>query len=135
MDLARVTLAEATAFVDQFELVSLVDDPCVILEMPEFARGVAVAYCDSPGPLETGRRADVLLHLADAGGLVGRSGSDSFYREYNDHMLRNLTVHEAMPGHFLQLAHARRFRRRHAGPGGLPVRARSSRAGRCTPRS
>ena len=26
---------------------------CVIQEMPEFARGVAVAYCDSPGPLET----------------------------------------------------------------------------------
>lgn len=24
-------------------------------------------------------------------------------------MIRNLTVHEAMPGHFLQLAHARRF--------------------------
>jgi uncharacterized protein (DUF885 family) len=34
---------------------------------------------------------------------------ESFYREYNDHMVRNLTVHEAMPGHFLQLAHARRF--------------------------
>ena len=25
-------------------------------------------------------------------------------------MIRNLTVHEAMPGHFLQLAHSRRFR-------------------------
>jgi uncharacterized protein (DUF885 family) len=34
---------------------------------------------------------------------------ESFYREYNDHMVRNLTVHEAMPGHFLQLAHARRY--------------------------
>ena len=35
---------------------------------------------------------------------------ESFYREYNNHMVRNLTVHEAMPGHFLQLAHARRYR-------------------------
>src|SRR5512142_267017 len=25
-------------------------------------------------------------------------------------MVRNLTVHEAMPGHFLQLAHSRRYR-------------------------
>jgi uncharacterized protein (DUF885 family) len=41
----------------------------------------------------------------------------SFYREYNDHMLRDLTVHEAMPGHVLQLAHARRYR------GSTPVRA------------
>ena len=62
-------------FVREHDLVSLVDDPCVIQEMPEFARGVAVAYCDSPGPLETADAADVLLHLADAGGLVRRSGS------------------------------------------------------------
>jgi uncharacterized protein (DUF885 family) len=34
----------------------------------------------------------------------------SFYREYNHHMVHNLTVHEAVPGHFLQLARARRFR-------------------------
>ena len=34
----------------------------------------------------------------------------SFYREYNGHMLRNLAVHEAMPGHVLQLAHAGRYR-------------------------
>jgi uncharacterized protein (DUF885 family) len=41
----------------------------------------------------------------------------SFYREYNDHMLRNLTVHEAMPGHVLQLAQSRAF------TGSTPVRA------------
>src|SRR5206468_7291466 len=33
----------------------------------------------------------------------------SFFREYNTYMLRDLTVHEAMPGHFLQLAHANQF--------------------------
>ncbi|HET6211495.1 MAG TPA: DUF885 family protein, partial [Micromonosporaceae bacterium] len=35
---------------------------------------------------------------------------ESFYREYNNHMIRNLTVHEATPGHYVQLAHSRRFR-------------------------
>src|SRR5262249_42124679 len=35
---------------------------------------------------------------------------ESFYREYNNHLVRNLTVHEAMPGHYLQCAHARRYR-------------------------
>ena len=34
---------------------------------------------------------------------------DSFYREYNTSMLADLTVHEAMPGHFLQLMHNNRF--------------------------
>ncbi|TDB77599.1 DUF885 domain-containing protein [Micromonospora sp. KC721] len=111
VDLASVTLDEATDFVRAHDLVTLVDDPCVIQEMPEFARGVAVAYCDSPGPLET---ADLPTFYCIAPTPAGWPAHrvESFYREYNDHMIRNLTVHEAMPGHFLQLAHARRY----AGP-------------------
>ncbi|MFC3504376.1 DUF885 domain-containing protein [Micromonospora krabiensis] len=107
VDLAGVTLDEATDFVRAHDLVTLVDDPCVIQEMPEFARGVAVAYCDAPGPLET---ADVptFYCIAPTPADWPAHRVESFYREYNDHMIRNLTVHEAMPGHFLQLAHARR---------------------------
>ena len=30
-------------------------------------------------------------------------------REYNNYMLQDITVHEAMPGHYLQLAHANKF--------------------------
>ena len=105
VDLAKVALTETTDFVREHDLVSLVDDPCVIQEMPEFARGVGVAYCDPPGALET---ADVPTFFCISPAPAGRA--ESFYREYNDHMVRNLTVHEAMPGHFLQLAHARRFR-------------------------
>ncbi|WP_344127782.1 DUF885 domain-containing protein, partial [Luedemannella flava] len=114
--LARDMLADTTAFVAQQELVSLVDDPCVVLEMPEFSRGVAVAYCDPPGPLESaGLPTFFCIAPTPAGWPAERVAS--FYREYNDHMIRNLTVHEAMPGHFLQLAHARRYR------GSSPVRA------------
>ncbi len=111
VELASVTLDEATDFVRGHGVISLIDDPCVIQEMPEFARGVAVAYCDSPGPLET---ADVPTFYCIAPTPQDWSAQrvESFYREYNDHMIRNLTVHEAMPGHFLQLAHARRY----AGP-------------------
>jgi uncharacterized protein (DUF885 family) len=108
VELAQTTLDEATAFVRAAELVSLVDDPCVIQTMPEFARGVAVAYCDPPGPLE-GDGLPTFYCIAPT--PAGWSGErvESFYREYNNHMVRDLTVHEAMPGHFLQLAHARRY--------------------------
>jgi len=106
--LAKESLEETTRFVAEHDLVTLIDDPCVVQEMPEFARGVAVAYCDPPGPLET---ADVPTFYC-----ISPTPRDwtaervvSFYREYNNHMIRNLTVHEAMPGHFLQLAHGRRY--------------------------
>ncbi|WP_328423575.1 DUF885 domain-containing protein [Micromonospora sp. NBC_00389] len=116
VELAGVTLDEATDFVRAHDLVSLVDDRCVIQEMPEFARGVAVAYCDAPGPLETAAL-PTFYCIAPTPSDWPAHRVESFYREYNDHMIRNLTVHEAMPGHFLQLAHARHY------VGGTRVRA------------
>jgi hypothetical protein len=106
---AEMVGGPATDFVREHALLTLIDDPCVIEEMPEFARGVAVAYCDPPGPLET---ADVptFYCIAPTPSDWPAERVESFYREYNNQMIRNLTVHEAMPGHFLQIAHSRRFR-------------------------
>ena len=104
------------AFVREHAIVTAYDDPVDVIEMPEIDRGVAIAYCDPPGPLET---AEMPTFVA-----VSPTPRDwtadrvrSFYREYNRHMVQNLMVHEAMPGHVLQLGHARRF------AGGTPVRA------------
>ena len=109
VDLAKATLAETTAHVREHDLISLVDDPCVIEEMPEFARGVAVAYCDPPGPLETSDM-PTFYCIAPTPAAWPPERVESFYREYNNHMMREMTVHEAMPGHYLQLAHSRRYR-------------------------
>jgi uncharacterized protein (DUF885 family) len=96
-----------TAFVREHDLVTIYDDPVEIVEMPEIHRGVAVAYCDPPGPLET---ADLptFFAVSPTPAEWDAERSASFYREYNARMLHNLTVHEAMPGHVLQLAHSRR---------------------------
>ncbi|MFI7588707.1 DUF885 domain-containing protein [Spongisporangium articulatum] len=111
LDLCRDALAAATARVRELDLVTVPDVGVVVEEMPEIRRGVAVAYCDAPGPLEP-RAADVPMIFAvsptPAGWSPERVGS--FYREYNGHMLRDLSVHEGVPGHVLQLAHAARHR-------------------------
>ena len=56
VEVATATLEQATAFVVERDLVSVPDDPIDIVLMPEFQRGVAVAYCDSPGPLDVGEK-------------------------------------------------------------------------------
>jgi uncharacterized protein (DUF885 family) len=106
--LAETALSEAAEFVRAMDLVSLVDDPCVIQEMPGFARGVAVAYCDAPGPLEQ-TSVPTFYCIAPTPSGWPPERVESFYREYNNQMVRDLTVHEAIPGHFLQLAHSRRY--------------------------
>src|SRR2546423_1728632 len=105
-----------TDLVAAHELASLVDDPLVVQELPEFARGVGVAYCEAPGPLETAT-VPTFYHISPTPADWPKERVESFYREYNNYMVRNLTVHEAMPGHFLQLAHGRRYR------GGTRVRS------------
>ena len=104
----RSALAAQTSFVRQNRLVSMFDDPVEVIEMPEIDRGVAVAYCDSPGPLEMAPM-PTFIAISPTPADWPTQRVASFYREYNRHMLHNLMVHEAMPGHYLQLQHSRRF--------------------------
>jgi hypothetical protein len=102
-------LAAQTAFVRDHDLVTQYDDPIELIDMPEIDRGVAVAYCDSPGPLETAPLPTFIAVSPVPDGWT-QERIASFYREYNEHMVHNLMVHEAMPGHYLQLQHSRRFK-------------------------
>ena len=106
VELATDMLAEATSFVSEAGLVSMPEDPCEVIVMPEFRRGVTLAYCDSPGPLEKGQS----TFYAIAPPPVDWTDEQvrSLLREYNLRSLRNLTIHEAMPGHYLQLWHSNR---------------------------
>ena len=107
VEFARGTLAEATDFVRQRNFVSMPQEPLEIIVMPEFQRGVAVAYCDSPGPLDKGQR--TFYAVSPIPEDWTQAQVDSFLREYNDRSIANLTIHEAMPGHYLQLAHSNRY--------------------------
>ena len=104
---AQKILGEATDFVKQHNLVTIPSVPLDVIAMPEFKRGVAIAYCDSPGPLD--KNGKTFFAVAPTPKDWSKERKESFFREYNNYMIRDLTVHEAMPGHYLQLAHANEF--------------------------
>jgi len=112
---AREGLAKITEFVRKEKLVDVPDDPVEIIVMPEHQRGIAIGYCDSPGPLEEHGTTFYAISPTPRDWTAERA--ETFFREYNDYMLENLTIHEAMPGHYLQIAHANRFE------GSTPLRA------------
>jgi uncharacterized protein (DUF885 family) len=107
LDAARAAVADTTRFVREKNLVTLPDEPLEIIPMPEFKQGVALAYCDSPGPLDAGQKA--FFAVSPIPKQWTHAQAESFLREYNSRSIHNLTIHEAMPGHYLQLAHANRY--------------------------
>ncbi|MDH4164845.1 MAG: DUF885 domain-containing protein, partial [Gammaproteobacteria bacterium] len=107
VDFVKQTLRETTEFVRARNFVTVPDEPLDVILMPEFQRGVAVAYCDSPGPLDKGQRTFYAVSPIPAEWTDAQV--DSFLREYNTRSIANLTIHEAMPGHYLQLAHSNRY--------------------------
>lgn len=95
------------SFIRAADLLRLPDpDRCRIIEMPEFQRGNATAYMNSPPPLDP----EAIGHYA-----VSPPPKDwdaervrSYLEEYNRHMLQILTIHEAYPGHYVQFEYANR---------------------------
>ena len=110
VEAAKASLKLATDFVREKDLVTIPPDPVEIIVMPEFRRGVSLAYCDSPGPLDVGQK--TFYAVAPLPKDWTTRQVRSFLREYNVRSVHNLTIHEAMPGHFLQLAHSNRYQGR-----------------------
>jgi uncharacterized protein (DUF885 family) len=104
---AQRAFSDAQRFVRAHDLVTVYDDPIEIIPMPEFQRGVALAYCDSPGPLDKGQK--TFFAVSPLPNDWSESQVNSYLREYNTRSIYNLTIHEAMPGHYLQLMHANRY--------------------------
>jgi uncharacterized protein (DUF885 family) len=106
-DVTRKSFEAALAFVRAKDFVTVYDDPLDIIPMPEFQRGVNLAYCDPPGPLDKGQK--TFFAISPIPEDWNDTQVDSYLREYNIRSINNLTIHEAMPGHYLQLTHSNRY--------------------------
>ncbi len=104
---AKAALAQSTEFVRKHDLMTLPDAPVDIILMPEFQRGVAVAYCDSPGPLD--KNLKTFYAVSPIPDDWTDKQVDSFLREYNSRMIHLLSIHEGTPGHYLEGWHSGKF--------------------------
>ena len=71
--------------------------------VPALVRGAMLL---SPGPLDRGLRS--FFYVTPTPDDWTPEQVESYLREDNDRMLRLLTIHEAVPGHYLQLAYSNR---------------------------
>jgi hypothetical protein len=107
---ARRAVAEAREFLLGWGRIDLPAEEALRVEvMPEELRGFAVALLRRPAPLRPELPSTYHLAAVAVGGDAARERT--FLREYHPAMLRSLAVHEAYPGHFVQLAHASRHPR------------------------
>ncbi|HSQ55881.1 MAG TPA: DUF885 domain-containing protein, partial [Gemmata sp.] len=104
---ARKTVEKIKAFIRERKILTLPDpDTCKVVEMPEFQRGFSVAYLNPAPPLDP--KAASLYAVAPPPADWSTERVETLLREYNSAMLQVLTIHEAYPGHYVQLAYANR---------------------------
>ncbi len=106
LDYCRAEHARIEAFIREEDLIGLADEPLQIIWTPPFLRAFGGAMLMPPGPLDRGL--DSFFAITPMPDDWTDEQRESYLREDNDRMLRLLTIHEAVPGHYLQLAYSNR---------------------------
>jgi uncharacterized protein (DUF885 family) len=103
----KATVEEIKGFITTRKILALPEpDQCRIVEMPEFMRGNSLAYLNPAPPLDVRGSSEYALSPPPADWT--RERAESLLREYNRSMLKILTIHEAYPGHYVQLEYSNR---------------------------
>ena len=106
LDFCRTEVGRIEAFCREHDLIGLTDEPLEIRWTPVFLRSFGGAMLNSPGPLDRGQKA--FFSVTPIPDDWSAEQAESYLREDNDRMLRLLTIHEAVPGHYLQGVYANR---------------------------
>jgi uncharacterized protein (DUF885 family) len=101
----RATVDRIKAFIRERDVLRLPEpDLCQLIEMPEFRRGNSIAYMENAPPLDP--KAASIYAVSPPPADWGADKVKTFLEEYNEHMLQILTIHEAYPGHYVQIEYA-----------------------------
>jgi uncharacterized protein (DUF885 family) len=106
---ARATVERIKRFISEKNILHLPEpDRCQLIEMPEFQRGNSLAYMNGAPPLDPD--APSMYAISPPAKDWTAQRAQSLLEEYNRHMLQILTIHEAYPGHYVQLEYSNRER-------------------------
>jgi uncharacterized protein (DUF885 family) len=106
MDTVKADLAGIRQFIIDHKIVSLqARDNLKVIPTPPFLRGIySVAGFHSAPPLDPTAEAQYWVTPIDRS--MADDKAESKLREYNNWVLQWLTIHEALPGHYVQAEHA-----------------------------
>lgn len=106
LDFCRAEHERIEDFVRERDLIGLADEPLQIVWTPPFLRAFGGAMLIPPGPLDSGL--DSFFAITPPPESWTDEQVESMLRENNGRALKILTIHEATPGHYLQLAWSNR---------------------------
>lgn len=93
-----------SAFVKSKDLLTLdPGKPLEVRKQPAYFGNAAVASMSAPGPYDKNGKS--YYNIISLKGL-SPDKAESYLREYNNYTLQILSIHEAIPGHYVQLTHA-----------------------------
>ena len=106
LDFCRDEHRRIEEFIRERDLIGLAEEPLQIIWTPPFLRAFGGAMLIPPGPLDKGL--DSFFAVTPPPEDWTDEQVESMLRENNGRSLRVLTIHEAVPGHYLQLAWSNR---------------------------
>ena len=107
LPLARRLVDEIREFVRTQELATIPEpEVCHVRETPPWARNLWTAAMSSPGPFE--KPVDGIYWVTGVDPAWTPAQAEEWMRTLNHAMLKNTTVHEVWPGHYLQSLHFRK---------------------------
>ena len=106
MEAVKADLENIKQFIRDKKIVALSPrENLKVIATPEFMRGIySVGGFHNAPPLEPTAEAQYWVTPIDA--KTPDAKAESKLREYNDYTLKWLTIHEALPGHYIQFEHA-----------------------------
>ncbi len=108
LPLARQFVEETKRFVTEHDLATIPEPAvCRVEETPIWGRALSTASMNPPGPFDTGPT-DGIYYVTPVDPKWSPTQAEEWLRSFNRALLRNITVHEVYPGHYLQFLHFHR---------------------------